>query len=60
MKIKATAIRTAGLGCIKGDTETFSAKRIEDDGDCLVAVRSENWLVYFNKENWKLEVLKER
>lgn len=63
MTVKITAKRTAGFGCIKGDTHTYKAYGVEDRGDYwaiivtnrnkLLGIRDDEIIV--NKANYNLE-----
>ena len=63
LTVKMTAKRTAGFGCIKGDTHTCKAYRVEDRSDYwavivtnrnkLLGIRDDEIIV--SKANWNLE-----
>ena len=57
MEIKITAIRTAGLGCIKGDCKIYrEVESIEDCGEYYnLVIPSRNMKVRVAKANWELE-----
>lgn len=57
MTIKAVAKRTAGFGCIKGDKKIIKAVQMYDDGECYVVVIKKNWVEYFNKNNWDIDIV---
>ena len=62
MKVRITAIRTAGFGCIKGDTKTYdNVQMVEDKGDRWIIVKSRSKYsvheIIVSKNNWSLEIL---
>ena len=56
MKVKAIAIRTAGLGCIEGDTHTDNAQMVMDKGTYYEVYVHENRQIRYSKKDWRLEV----
>ena len=60
MKVKLTAIRTAGFGCIKGDSTTYNTEAVIDKGDYYCIVTNSNPLspseVRARKENYAIEI----
>ena len=60
MKVKLTAIRTAGFGCIKGDVANYNAESVIDKGDHYCIVINSNPLspaeVLARKENYSIEI----
>ena len=59
MTVKATAIKTYGLGCIAGDTKEYQAVRVEDRETYWNIVIHENRAVWLAKDAWKVEVIED-
>ena len=58
MLVIAIAKRTAGLGCVKGDTHrNEKVQRIEDKEDHFLVVIHENWKIRYEKKNWQLIIV---
>lgn len=56
INVKATAVKTMGIGCIAGDTHEYVAQRIEDEGKYFDVVIHENRQVRFSKEAWEIKI----
>lgn len=60
MKVRLTAIRTAGFGCIKGEFKDYNAESIIDKGDYYCIITNSNPLspseVRARKENYSIEI----
>lgn len=61
MKVKLTAIRTAGFGCIKGDSEIYDGVDIVEDKGTYYSIRKKDnpfsvWETRARKENYSIEI----
>lgn len=63
LTVKVTAKRSAGFGCIKGDTHTYKAYRVEDRGDYWAIILTNRMGIIeddetrVSKSNWDLEII---
>lgn len=61
MKVKLTAIRTAGFGCVKGECHIYdNMDVVEDKGDYYSIRRNTNLSVFetrARKENYSIEII---
>ena len=59
MTVKTTAIKTAGLGCIKGETKTYEEIDLIEDMETyfLLGCSRRNAAIRISKANWKIEIV---
>ena len=57
MKVKITAPKTIGFGCVKGESKTYEVQKIEDRGSYYNLVIHSNREVKVKKDNWNIEIL---
>lgn len=56
MTVTAASLKTIGLGCIKGDTHTHEAQRVEDKGTYYEVIVHENRSIRYTKNAWALTI----
>ena len=61
MKVKITAIRTVGFGCIKGDSAIYDGIDIVEDKGTYYSIRKRDnslsvWETRARKENYSIEI----